>query len=103
MKRLILHDEVAIELEESAEFYERHREGYGEKVRSQVNKDFDFIRTQPKASSLYKNGPVRRRVTGKPFRYGVYYVELDESIYVLALMNQRRRPDYWMHRLDDAS
>ena len=99
MKRLLLHPEVDSEVEESADYYESRREGYGEKFRAAVEESLEFIRSQPKASSMYKRGTVRRRIVSKPFRYGIYYVERDEAIFVLAVMNQRRELDYWMDRL----
>jgi hypothetical protein len=36
-----------------------------------------------------------------PFRYGIYYVELDKVVFVVAVMNQKRKPGYWFHRLKD--
>ncbi len=100
MKPLILHFEAKVEVAEAADFLEERRKGYGEKFRAEVLAAFRQIRRSPKAFSLYKRGPVRRRLV-IPFGYGVYYVEEDDRIFVLAVMNQRREPDYWMDRLKD--
>ncbi len=100
MKPLILHTAAKAEVAGAAAFFEERRKGYGEKFRAEVLAAFRQIRRSPKAFSLYKRGPARRRLV-VPFGYGIYYVEEDERIFVLAVMNQRRQPDYWLVRLKD--
>lgn len=100
MKSLILHSEAAEEIEDGADYYERSRPGYGEAFRAEVDAALAQIGNTPTVFSPYKGGPVRRRLIRR-FGYGVYFVERDRVIYVLAVANLRRRPDYWLDRLND--
>src|SRR5581483_1901709 len=100
MKPVILHPEAEAELEVSADFYEGRQPGLGEDFRAAVEEAVDQIRATPTAFSPYKGGPARRRLLRR-FPFGVYYVERDQDIHVVAVADQRRRPDYWLDRLDD--
>lgn len=40
-----------------------------------------------------------RRVRAKRFPYAVVFMELPKAIRVIAIMHERRRPDYWKGRL----
>ena len=100
MKPVILHPEAEVELETEADFYEGREVGLGEDFRAAVGEALRQIEVTPSAFSPYKGGPVRR-VLLRRFPFGVYFVERDSVIYVLAVANQRRQPDYWLSRLGD--
>jgi plasmid stabilization system protein ParE len=100
MKPLIFHSKAEAELENATAFYENYRPGYGVLFRQEVEQATSQIARSPAAFSRYKGGPVRRRLL-KRFPYGVYYLERTDAIFVIAVMDQRRRPDYWIDRLDD--
>ena len=42
-------------------------------------------------------GDIRRSLV-KRFPYGVLYSEENNGIFILAIMNLHRHPDYWKHR-----
>ena len=100
MKPVVLHPEAETEIEEAADFLESRRPGYGERFRAEVADALAQIGSTPTSFSLYKGGPVRRRLIN-PFGYAVYYLERDHAIHVLAVANQRRKSDYWLGRLND--
>jgi toxin ParE1/3/4 len=100
MKPVLLHPEAEIELEEAADFYEGRRTGYGELFRAEMDDALAQICNNPTVFSPYKGGPTRRRLL-KRFPFGVYFVERAHAIYVVAVVNQRRRPDYWIDRLNE--
>jgi plasmid stabilization system protein ParE len=101
MKALALHPEAEAEFETAADFYESRRRGYGERFRAEVAEAFARIRSTPTAFSLHEGGPARRRLLSR-FPYGIYYVERDTDVFVLAVMHQHRNPDYWLDRISDA-
>jgi hypothetical protein len=39
-----------------------------------------------------------RKVRLRRFPYLIYYVELDDSLWIAAVAHQKRRPGYWSHR-----
>lgn len=100
MKPVILHPEAEAEFEDSADFIEARRAGYGETFRQEIAEALAQIGSTPTAFAKYKGGPTRRRLVIE-FGYAVYFVERDAAIYVVAIANQRRRPDYWQDRLND--
>ena len=100
MKPVILHPEAEAEFEEAADFYEAQRVVYGEVFRQDVATALGQIGNTPTIFSPYQGGPVRRRLL-KRFPFGIYFLERDDAIHVIAVMNQRRKPNYWLDRLDD--
>lgn len=100
MKPVVFHPEAEAEFEDAADYYEAARPGYGELFRSDVADAIAQIGSTPTAFAVYKNGPARRRLIPR-FGYAVYFVERDAAIHVVAVANQRRRPDYWLDRLND--
>ena len=56
----------------------------------------EAIAENPEAGSLIE-GVVRRRLVVS-FPYGILYRVMPERIRILAIMNLRRRPFYWMGR-----
>jgi hypothetical protein len=61
-----------------------------------VQRCTEAILDHPEAGAII-HGRVRRRLCRR-FRYGVLYTIQPESIRVLAVMNLRRRPAYWIGR-----
>lgn len=100
MKTVVLHPEAEAEVETSADFYEGRQAGLGEDFRAAVDDALHRIGATPTAFSRYKGGPARRILLNR-FPFGVYFVERDQTIYVVAVPDLRRRPDYWLDRLND--
>jgi toxin ParE1/3/4 len=100
MKPFILHPDAETEFENSATYYEGQRAGLGEEFRAEVEDAIRHARATPTAFSPYKGGPARR-VMVRRFPFAVCYVERDQAIYVVAIPDLRRRPDYWLDRLND--
>jgi plasmid stabilization system protein ParE len=100
MKSVILHPEAEAEFEDAADYFEANRSGYGEVFRQEVADALAQIGSTPTVFSLYKGGPTRRRLIIR-FGYAVYFVERDAAVHVVAIANQRRKPDYWQDRLND--
>ncbi len=44
-------------------------------------------------------GEVRRHF-GRPFPYALIYVDEPQGVLVLAIAHFKRRPGYWLHRLE---
>ena len=84
------------ELNEAAEYYEREQPGLGAAFIADVQRCTDAIVDHPKAGAVIR-GLVRRRQCRR-FRYGVLYSIRQDSVRILAVMNLRRRPGYWIGR-----
>ncbi|HHJ39123.1 MAG: plasmid stabilization protein [Methylothermaceae bacteria B42] len=90
------HPEAEEELNEAIDYYEEIEPGLGYdfalEVFSAISRAVEF----PKAWAVLE-GDVRRSLVSR-FPYGVLYSEVDNEIFVLAVMNLHREPGYWKKR-----
>jgi len=96
MKPIDLDSEAADEVREAIDYLEGQRPGCGDEFEQAVQDALDIISKQPKAFSPYR-GRYRKFVI-KKFGYLIYYVEFDDRVWVAAVANGRRQPDYWINR-----
>ena len=78
MGELQFHRLAEHELNEAAQYYEREEAGFGAAFLQEVDRTLQSIQAHPEAGILYKIKPT--------------------GIRVLAVMNLRRRPTYWVGR-----
>ena len=90
------HPAAEAELNQAIDYYESIQPGLGidlaEEVEHAISRAIEF----PQAWSFIRK-PVRRSLV-KRFPYGVLYVERESSLFILAVMNLHREPDYWAWR-----
>lgn len=90
------HPDAEEEFNKAIDYYEDIEPGLGYdfalEVYSTVRRSVEF----PKAWAVLE-GEIRRSLVRR-FPYGVLYSEEHEEIFVVAVMNLHREPDYWKHR-----
>ena len=96
MKRVSFHELAERELNDAALYYEQERTGLGVKFLDEVERVISSIIRNPNAGKLVR-GRVRRRIFHK-FPYGILYSVNADGIRILAIMNLKRRPLYWVGR-----
>lgn len=84
------------ELLEAARYYERESAGLGAALILEAERCVEAILDQPTAGRLVV-AEVRRRLVHR-FPYAILYRVTGEGIRILAVMNLRRRPSYWIGR-----
>ena len=84
------------ELNDAANYYDREQPGLGAAFIADVRRCTDTILEHPEATPVIR-GRVRRRLCRR-FRYGVLYTIRPGTVRVLAVMNVRRHPTYWVGR-----
>jgi len=96
MPKVIFHPAVAIEVKASYEWYQNRSKGLGEDFLSELESAYQTIielpDTWPKFNIYY-----RRFLLGK-FPFSVIYRENENSIFVVAVMHNSRKPNYWKDR-----
>ena len=97
MKPVIFHAEAEAEFRAAIAYYEQQRAGLGGEFRAAVEAAVEEIRRTPQAFAPHGNQGARKRLVRR-FPYTIFYVELDEAIWVAAVAHQRRRPGYWASR-----
>ena len=90
------HDLARVELNEAAQYYDRESPGPGEAFVTEVQRCTDAIVRYPEAGPVI-HGSIRRRLVRR-FPYALLYRVKSAGIRVLAVMNLKRRPAYWVGR-----
>lgn len=84
------------ELNEAAQYYDSESRGLGAAFLNEVQRCIGEILERPEAGSVLV-GAVRRRLIRR-FPYAILYSIKPAVIRILAVMNLRRRPMYWVGR-----
>ena len=96
MGQASFHDLADRELNEAAQYYELETPGLGLAFVNEVEKCVRSISQHPEAGTAVHGG-IRRRLVRR-FPYALLYSIKVDGIRILAVMNQKRRPTYWVGR-----
>lgn len=90
------HRLAELELNEAAAYYELEKQGLGARFLTEVDRCIESLVKHPQAGAIIL-GDVRRRLVRR-FPYAVLYTIKPEGARILAIMNLKRRPLYWVGR-----
>ena len=93
---VIFHHLAETELNEAAGYYEKKQLGLGMAFLTEVERAIEYVVEYPEGSTLVEK-TVRRKLIRR-FPYGLLYSVRPDCIRILAVMNQKRRPFYWLGR-----
>jgi plasmid stabilization system protein ParE len=91
------HPEAEAEFLEANAYYEERAPGLGLDFSAEVRAAIQRIQAFPLAWQVLE-GEIRRALAHR-FPYGVLYAVEDECIWIIAVMNLHRQPEYWRDRL----
>jgi plasmid stabilization system protein ParE len=94
--RFIFHPEAEKELNNAIDYYNDCRNNLGREFALEVHSTIRLILTHPESWSIIDEDV--RRALVKRFPYGVLYSLEKNYIFILAVMNLHRGPDYWKVR-----
>lgn len=97
MKKLIIHHEANIELNQAIDFYEEKKEGLGLKFFKEIKEYHQKILEGPKHWPKRKFN-TRLCILNK-FPYGIFFIELEDSIWIVAHAGFSQKPYYWKERI----
>jgi len=96
MSVIRFHPEADFEMMEAAVMYETLQHDLGKRFLSEVQSALNHILINPKLYPvIYRD--VRRGIT-RTFPFNVLYRRTGDQIIVMAVMHQKRHPDYWKSR-----
>ncbi len=96
IESISFHELAEMELVEAAEYYDSQVKGLGEAFLTEVERAIKLIQQNPESfPSIFK--VVRRNILRR-FPYNILYSIVDDSIRILAIAHQKRRPFYWRSR-----
>ncbi len=96
MGTIIFHPEVALEIKASYEWYEAQVTGLGGDYIAELESAYETIEQLPETWPKFKLS--FRRFVLRRFPYSVIYRLANGEIYVVAVMHNHRRPEYWDSR-----
>jgi toxin ParE1/3/4 len=94
---LLFHPDVALEIKSAYEWYERQARGLGEDYLSELESAYEAIIELPDTWPRFHK-EFRRFLLSK-FPFSIIYCSNRNSIYVVAVMHNHRRPGYWGGRV----
>jgi hypothetical protein len=90
------HEDAELELNEAAKYYDSKVNGLGFVFLSEVERVAEQIKKNPESSSIILKAVRRRLLRGFP--YSIMYSIVEDSLRILAIASQKRRPFYWRKR-----
>lgn len=91
------HPEAETEFLEAIAYYEECAPGLGLDFSTEVRTAIQRILAYPLAWQVLE-GEIRRALVHR-FPYGVLYAVEENRIWIVAIMNLHRQPEYWQERL----
>jgi len=97
MYRLTFKPEVYDDIKTAYDWYEAQRAGLGEDFLLTLEESYVKITRTPKLyQDIYKS--VKRKLVRR-FPYGIFFVLLEDTIIVLAVLHTKREPQEWHSRV----
>lgn len=97
MKPILFHRKAKVELDSAIAYYEQQRARLGLALETAVEHATQRIQQNLQIGPPYKTTELRYYVLQR-FPYIIFYTELEEAIWSVAIAHGRRRPDYWRRR-----
>ena len=96
MREVVFYRRAEREFQQSIRFYALQSEKIGLEFSAEVQRLLKSIQANPDAGVL-SSRRTRKRLC-KRFPFGIIYRVLPTEVHVVAIMQLRRRPNYWKRR-----
>lgn len=96
MKTYVFLSIVEQEIQKAVDYYESCSTGLGKQFAQEIQKSLCYITQYPHAWTLVRKD-IRRYIINR-FPYAILYYIDQDKIVVVAVMNSRQQPDYWISR-----
>ncbi len=90
---------AAQELYEAIAFYNIQQRGLGQEFAKEVQDTIERIKQNPEAWTTISSSRRARRCLTNRFPFGIIYQIRHDSILIIAVWHQRRRPQTWQERI----
>jgi hypothetical protein len=84
------------ELDDAFEAYEYQKKNLGHAFVKDIKETLTLIKTYP--NTWAKSSLKTQRCFLKSFPYGIMYQQVEDSIYIIALINLRKKPIHWVSK-----
>jgi len=97
VKFLKLHLAAQAELDGAADFFEKQRAGLAKEFTDEVERAFQHLQRFPRSGSVFGRTKYRKCVVQR-FPYLIFFRELEDTIWIVAVAHAKRKPGYWRRR-----
>jgi hypothetical protein len=98
MKKIVLQQAFE-ELNDAIAYYEERQPGLGLKMKEEFDQYVRWILNNPQIPRLRSGG--YRRVNLKVFPYYIAYLVHRDTLWILSIAHNHRKPRYWIKRKND--
>ena len=95
--KIVLHPAADEEFSEAVAYYAAIDVSLGQRFHLEMERLMRKVCAHPK--SFRQFDPPARRHFSSCFPYGIIYLELDDRLWIVAVMHMKRKPGYWKSRL----
>ena len=88
--------EGRLELRDAVDYYEKLQPGLGRRLWQEVDEHVLWISLHPEVPRLRPGD--YRRVNLRVFPYYIAYIIRSDALWILAIGNSHRQPEYWIER-----
>lgn len=96
MVDILFHPDVFLEVKEAYDWYDNQARGLGDDFISELEAAFQTVSELPETWPKFKSD--YRRFLLSKFPYSVIYRAQKETIFIVAVMHNSRKPGYWKTR-----
>jgi len=97
VKRVLFHSAARAELDEAMAFYERRCKGLGLDLEKNVAQAVLAIQRSPESWPTLLRTKFQKYFVER-FPFTVFYLDLPDRIWIVAIAHASRRPGYWDRR-----
>ena len=96
MARIVFHPDIASEIKASYEWYQNQAQGLGKDFIAELESAYEAIAELPDTWPKFSKNC--RRFLLSRFPFSVIYQAQNDSILILAVMHNSKKPGYWRNR-----
>lgn len=93
---ILFHPDIVLEIKSSYDWYQNQAEGLGDDFLNELELAYQAIEEFPDTWPKFKK--VFRRYLLSKFPFSVIYRRNKQSIFIVAVMHNSRKPGYWVKR-----
>lgn len=94
--KVVFLEPAYLEYKEAVEFYNLQSEGLGNKFIAEIDRTISIIKNYPESFTEYTKHT--RKAVVNIFPYNVIYSFNDNTVTVIAVAHQHRKPNFWLDR-----
>ena len=98
MKRAVFHPAAGEEFLRAIEFYALIDRDLGNRFEAEIQRITEKICRHPDRFSRFH--PPAQRALSAEFPYSIVYLDQPDRVWIVAVMHAKRRPGYWIERIE---